>query len=337
MAQGSRTQVQALFLILLLSGGECIRVQHEKGWRVVGRDVCSAKGMINEEKMMERYESKAQSVKLLAENIKDTCTKGCLRKTLVLSLRLKKMQSCMQLLPDIDQIPDGVQEALLKGENNLASVFQEAQSAMKSVMEKYDLFPRFTETPELVACKFDPMNLDVEKAATNDQEKPNLVISKQLFGESCSQSAKQEYMAKLPAASKKLMDKLMNRLPPVINGIQDMQDAQKTDDADEVAETVKSLNEITDELLKVPGDMDQNLDPDVAQSLDTIGTETALFQLLDESDDEQMPALLQLDEDGELEANGLVNFLMEQFFVLAVCVGAFLFMVLVVFIMSLAR
>lgn len=288
MSQSSRAQVQALFLILLLSGGDCLRIQQENGWRIAGHDVCRAKDMINEDQMMKRYESKTQSLKSLAENIKDTCkdtcTKGCMKKSMVLVLRLKKMKSCLQILPDINKIPEGVQEVLLNGPDNLASVFHEAQSAMTSVMDSTKLFPIFTDTPELAACKFEPMNLDLQKVSTNDEEEVNLMISKQLFGINCTQSAKQEYMAKLPAASLKLMNNVMDRLLPVIKEFTAMRDAQKTDDDDEVAGAITSFNEVTEELLKASDDMEKDLDPDVIESLvDSDETVAALLQLDEEA------------------------------------------------------
>jgi len=274
--------LKAVFLIALLAGHDCARIQakasfetaqqrlgarfssksagsagHEESsawWIQGGNEVCREKDLGNT-KSIDRYHYKMQKLKELSTNLREnTCGKSCPQKWLELKERTRLFDSCAELLQDAaapNVLPD-LKEAMLKGDDALLQGMREPMGAVSALIKKKGLFPTF---PELPACNFNPMALDVDSAVKSSV--PEDAVRKQLFGEDCDDASSKQYVSRLEGQPRRIATSTLDQLSQVLGlkqRVDNVAKAAKSDDAEQMkqadAELTKEVQAIATQLTK---------------------------------------------------------------------------------------
>lgn len=266
---------KALFLLAIITGGECARVHFSteqfKGamdassfaeWFQGGNEVCRSPEIEDKEAMTARWIAKANKMKALAASIsKKGCLLTCPLKHKALGQRIKMWDSCFE----IPQKEDGSfaidnQYLFGSGSNSLQAIFRDINGNMMKWMQKRNLFKA-----EVEGCNVDFAKVDLKSAIQAGEQEvrakvgaPNATmdakaaamyasveataaikaVRKQLYGESCDYNKIKEYWHKMSQTDKFVGDALVqydNRLLKAIINMKTKQNEGAT-----ISETYKA-------------------------------------------------------------------------------------------------
>jgi hypothetical protein len=210
----SECKVKALLVLLLLVGGECVRVYDQARLQedrvqvesmLDDNNVCRKRDMNSPTKALMRYHQNALELKMMSSSpvFEGEYTINCGLKLVELKQRTSTFYSCAGFLSGASGVkaPAVLAETMGSGEEALSELLKAPMNALSKVLQTADFFPLYDD---LGQCKFDPTNLNPEGFMSSSS--PSDDARKQLFGADCNATASEMYTDRLPGLARKAVE-----------------------------------------------------------------------------------------------------------------------------------